>query len=51
MDISSLRARGRSNVTVSLSFDGDRAMTTRDDALPRRKSDAPACLLSRACGN
>lgn len=46
VDTSSCERVGDQNVTVSLSFGGDRAMTTRGTTvLPRLGGDAPACLL------
>jgi len=51
VDTSSCERVGDQNVTVSLSFDGDRAMTTRGTtALPRLGGDAPACLLADVRG-
>ena len=51
VDISSCERVGDQNVTVSLSFDGDRAMTTRGTtALSRLGGDAPACLLADVRG-
>ena len=52
VDTSSCERVGDQNVTVSLSFDGDRAMTTRGTtALPRLGGDAPGCLLADVRGN
>lgn len=51
VDTSSCERVGDQNVTVSLSFDGDRAMTTRGTtALPRLGGDASACLLADVRG-
>jgi len=51
VDTSSCERVGDQNVTVSLFFDGDRAMTTRGTtALPRLGGDAPACLLADVRG-
>ena len=51
VDTSSCERVGDQNVTVSLSFDGDRAMTTRGTtALSRLGGDAPACLLADVRG-
>ena len=51
VDTSSCERAGDQNVTVSLSFDGDRAMTTRGTTvLPRLGGDAPACLLADVRG-
>ena len=51
VDTSSCERVGVQNVTVSLSFDGDRAMTTRGTtALPRLGGEAPACLLADVRG-
>ena len=51
VDTSSCERVGDQNVTVSLSFDGDRAMTTRGTtALPRLGGEAPACLLADVRG-
>ena len=51
VDTSSCERVGDQNVTVSLSFDGDRAMTTRGTtALPLLGGDAPGCLLADARG-
>ena len=51
VDTSSCERVGDQNVTVSLSFDGDRAMTTRGTtALPRLGGDAPSCLLADVRG-
>ena len=51
VDTSSCERVGDQNVTVSLSFDGDRAMTTRGTtALPLLGGDAPGCLLADVRG-
>lgn len=51
VDTSSCERVGDQNVTVSLSFDGDRAMTTRGTtAVPRLGGEAPACLLADVRG-
>lgn len=51
VDTSSCERVGDQNITVSLSFDGDRAMTTRGSVdLPPLEGEAPASLLADVRG-